>query len=149
MPTPSDAARIWPRCGASAAIFRGAEVLLVQRSKGAFEGLWSLPGGHIEPGETAQDAALREVREETGVAAQILGLLDVHDVIARSPDGGLVSHYVLAVYWGRWLSGEAKAASDSRDARFFALDDVDQLPLTRGAAALIARAAQLTRSIDR
>ena len=51
----------WPRCGASAAIFRGAEVLLVQRGKGALSGLWSLPGGHIEPGERTQDAALREV----------------------------------------------------------------------------------------
>ena len=39
----------WPRCAASAAIFRGSMVLLVQRGKGALKGLWSLPGGHIEP----------------------------------------------------------------------------------------------------
>ena len=53
-------AAAWPRCAASAAIFRGSTVLLVQRSKGALRGLWSLPGGHIEAGETARAAAVRE-----------------------------------------------------------------------------------------
>src|SRR5215470_13732542 len=61
----------WPRCGASAAVFRGEAVLLIVRAKGALKGLWSLPGGHIEPGETARAAALREVREETAVEADI------------------------------------------------------------------------------
>jgi 8-oxo-dGTP diphosphatase len=54
--------RAWPRCGASAAIFRNDEVLLIERAKGALKGRWSLPGGHVEPGETAKAAALREVR---------------------------------------------------------------------------------------
>ena len=56
----------WPRSGTSAAVFRGDEVLLIERAKGALKGQWSLPGGHIEAGETARAAARREVREETG-----------------------------------------------------------------------------------
>ena len=54
---------VFPRGAASAAIFRGDDVLLIQRGKGALKGCWSLPGGHIEPGEPARDAALREVRK--------------------------------------------------------------------------------------
>ena len=115
----------------------------MQRSKGAFTGLWSLPGGHIEPGERARDAALREVREETLVDAEILGLIDVHDVMARKPDGSVASHYLLAVYHGRWLSGEPAAASDSRASQFYSLDQLDGLPMTDGARAFIQRAIEL------
>ena len=68
-PAPGGEPSTWPRCAASAAVLRGREVLLVERAKGALAGYWSLPGGHIEPGETARSAALREVREETGVEA--------------------------------------------------------------------------------
>lgn len=134
---------VWPRCGASAAILRGDEVLLMQRAKGAFTGLWSLPGGHIEPGEKARDAALREVREETLVDAEILGLIDVHDIVARTPDGGVALHYLLAVYHGRWLAGEPAAASDSRASRFFPLKEIGALPMTDGAEAFVRRAIAL------
>ena len=143
--TPTAPTNLWPRCGASAAILRGCEILLMQRSKGAFTGLWSLPGGHIEPGETARDAALREVREETLVDAEILGLIDVHDIILRNPDGGLASHYLLAVFHGRWLSGEPEAASDSLASRFYRLDELVNLPMTDGAREFIRQAVALQR----
>ncbi|MBO0742112.1 MAG: NUDIX domain-containing protein, partial [Hyphomicrobiaceae bacterium] len=99
----------WPRCGASAAVFRGEAILLIVRAKGALKGLWSLPGGHIEPGETARAAARREVLEETGVEADIDALVDVHDVILRASDGALSAHYLIAVFCGRWRSGEPNA----------------------------------------
>ena len=140
--TPSSP-QIWPRCAASAVILHGTDVLLMQRSKGAFIGLWSLPGGHIETGETARDAALREVREETLVDAEILGLIDVHDVVARATDGHVLSHYLLAVFHGRWLAGEPAAASDSRASRFFPLHVIDTLPMTEGAQTFIRRAIAL------
>jgi 8-oxo-dGTP diphosphatase len=130
----------WPRCGASAAIFRGEAVLLIVRAKGALQGLWSLPGGHIEPGETARAAALREVREETGVEADIDALVDVHDVILRAPDGKLNAHYLIAVFRGRWRRGEPRADSDASLARFVPIGEVEELPLTDGAAPLILRA---------
>ena len=56
----------WPRAAASGVVFRDApglvrEVLLIERGKGAMRGVWSLPGGHVEPGETVRDAARREI----------------------------------------------------------------------------------------
>lgn len=133
----------WPRAAASMAVFRDGHVLLVERGKGPRRGIWSLPGGHIEPGETAREAALRELAEETGVSADLHGLVDVHDVIYRDDGGSLTVHYVLTVYWGRWREGEPRAGSDSADARFVPLAEIGRYPLTPGAAALIRRAADL------
>src|SRR5262249_37661524 len=108
----------WPRACASAAVFRAGTVLLVERGKGPKQGLWSLPGGHIEPGESAAAAAVREVAEETGVTVRILGLADVNDVIVHDAAGTLTAHYVISVFYGAWAAGEPAAASDSRSARF-------------------------------
>jgi 8-oxo-dGTP diphosphatase len=133
----------WPRPAASAAIFRDGLVLLVERGKGALPGTWSLPGGHIEPGERAKDAALREVGEETGIEAEILGLTDVHDVLIKSGEGQLTAHYVLSVYFGRWISGEPVAGSDVVTAQFVRLDDLEGYRLTPGARPIIVRAWEL------
>lgn len=136
----------WPRCGASAVIFRRRQVLLVERATGPLRGLWSLPGGHIEAGELACAAALREVREETGVTADIAGLLDVHEVIRRGASGRLLAHYLLVVWYGRWVAGEPAAAGDAAAARFVALDAIDGLPMTEGAPGLVRRAWKLVEA---
>lgn len=135
----------WPRPAASAAIFRGEMVLIVERGKGAVRGTWSLPGGHIEPGETARAAALREIEEETGLAATLSGLVDVHDAIMRNADGVLTAHYVLTVYWGHCEDGMPIAATDVRDARFVPLSEVDNFRMTPGAQRFIRRAYELNR----
>lgn len=133
----------FPRCAASAAIFRGRDVLLIQRGKGALKGYWSLPGGHIEPGEAARDAALREVREETGVEAEISTFVDLHEVILKDAAGALQAHYVIAVHAGLWRGGTPVAGDDAADARFFAPEDLADLQLTSGALRLITRARAL------
>src|SRR5262245_8502403 len=141
---------IWPRAAASAAIFRGVEVLLIERGKeGPFRGLWSLPGGRIEPGEPARAAALREIREEAGVIAELAGVRDVHDVIRRDPAGRLASHYLLAVFYGRWVSGEPIAGDDASAARFVPLDAVHELRMTDGSASFVHRAAALLQPTTR
>ncbi len=91
---------------------RGDDVLLIKRGKPPLAGAWSLPGGHIEYGERARDAALRELREETGTEAEIVGLIDV-------VDGLFDRHYVLIDYAARWLSGAPRAGDDAAEARFF------------------------------
>ncbi|MBU1541019.1 MAG: NUDIX hydrolase [Alphaproteobacteria bacterium] len=102
---------------------RGDEVLLIRRGTPPRQGEWSLPGGRIEPGERAMDAALREVREETGIEAEITGLIDVVDGLF--PEAG--RHYVLIDYAARWLTGEPVAGDDAVEARFAPLDEVDAL----------------------
>jgi len=141
----------WPRLGASAAIFRDDRVLVGERGKGALAGMWSLPGGHVEPGETVAEAARREVEEETGIRARILGLVDLHEVIRRrsSPAGEQVSwHYAIAVHYGVWIEGDPVAASDCRAARFVTLDELEGLRMTEGAVGLIRRSALLVASTN-
>ena len=133
----------WPKAAASIAVLRGDTVLLVERSKPPRAGLWSLPGGHIEPGESAAAAAQRELAEETGVTAELVGLVDILDIITHDEHGTLTAHYLLAVFCGRWLSGEPVPASDSRAARFVALDGLGSYRLTPGAEAMIKRAEAL------
>ncbi|MEO8651533.1 MAG: NUDIX hydrolase [Hyphomicrobiaceae bacterium] len=135
----------WPRPAASAAIFRGDTVLIVERGKGALPGTWSLPGGHIEPGETALDAAAREVGEETGLSVILEGLVDVHDAIFLDADGTLRAHYVLAVFRGHSADGEPVAATDVHDARFVPISDIDGFRMTPGAQEIIRRAYAQSR----
>jgi ADP-ribose pyrophosphatase YjhB (NUDIX family) len=133
----------WPRPAASAIIFRGDTVLIVERGKGALPGTWSLPGGHIEPGEKARDAAAREVSEETGLTVALEGLVDVHDAIFRDGEGMLRAHYVLAVFWGRCDEGTPVAATDVRDARFVPVSEVEGYRMTPGGQSFIRRAYEL------
>jgi 8-oxo-dGTP diphosphatase len=134
----------WPRPAASTAVFRDGHVLLVQRGAAtAMGGYWSLPGGHIEPGERAMDAARREVLEETGVTADIVALVGVHDALVTNRDGALTAHYVIAVHVARYRTGEPVAASDVAAARFVALDALSDYRLTEGAHDLIRRAAAM------
>jgi 8-oxo-dGTP diphosphatase len=102
---------------------RGDEVLLIRRGTPPRQGEWSLPGGRIEPGERVVDAALRELREETGVEARITGLVDVVDGLF--PEAG--RHYVLIDYAAEWVSGEPVAGDDALEARFVALEQVGTL----------------------
>lgn len=102
---------------------RGDEVLLIRRGTPPRQGEWSLPGGRIEPGERAVDAALRELREETGVEARITGLVDVVDGLF--PEAG--RHYVLIDYAAEWVSGEPVAGDDALEARFVALAQIGTL----------------------
>jgi len=128
---PAHAARQhWPKVAASAAIFREGKVLIGLRGKDPRRQVWSLPGGHIEPGETASDAALRELREETSIEAELHGLIDINDVIIRASDGTLKAHYVLTIFFGTWISGEPIAGDDCLAARFVSPDDIGDFETT-------------------
>ena len=97
---------------------RGDEVLLIRRGTPPRLGEWSLPGGRIQPGERAADAALRELREETGIEARLTRLIDVVDGVF--PEAGL--HYVLIDYAADWLAGEPVAGDDADEAAFMAVE---------------------------
>ncbi len=108
-----------PAPAAGVVCLRAGEVLLVRRGTAPRLGEWSLPGGRVEYGETVANAALRELREETGVEAEIIDLLAVIDGLF--PEIG--RHYVLIDYLARWLSGEPRGGDDAADARFFPIEE--------------------------
>jgi 8-oxo-dGTP diphosphatase len=96
---------------------RGDDVLLIKRGREPLKGKWSIPGGKIDFGETVRDAALRELKEETGVEARIIRLIDVVDSII---DG---HHFVLIDFEAEWMSGEPVADDDAAAAEFVPVEE--------------------------
>lgn len=130
----------YPRAGASIVVFRGNGVLLVQRGKRPYEGFWSLPGGEIQWGETAANAARRELQEETGLLATTLTLGDVADGILKDDDGVVIAHYTIVVFAARDVAGEPNAASDAARAAYFGPEERQRLQRTPGLEAAIENA---------
>lgn len=101
------------------------DVLLIRRGTPPRVGEWSIPGGRLEWGETTKDAALRELKEETNVDAQLVGLIDVVDGIFTSRSNGNVTrHYVLIDYVARYVSGIPTAGDDAAEAKFVTASDL-------------------------
>jgi ADP-ribose pyrophosphatase YjhB (NUDIX family) len=128
-----------PRLGVSACVWRDGRVLVAQRAKPPFEGVWSLPGGHVEWGEALRDAARRELKEETGVEAELTTLLDVADVIYRN-GADVTAHYAIVCFGGRWLSGEALAGDDALAVSWAMPEELSAMPMTAGTLDIILAA---------
>ncbi|MGZ3215133.1 NUDIX hydrolase [Paracoccus sp. T5] len=130
-------------CAVLAVVIRDRQVLLVQRANPPDARLWGFPGGKLEAGETLLDGALRELQEETGVAAVAQRVLTAVDVHERSGDGRLLRHFVLVAVLCRWQGGEPQAADDALDACWIALQDLDRMgTLSRDVARIARLAAQ-------
>jgi 8-oxo-dGTP diphosphatase len=125
------------------------EVLLIRRSNPPRQNEWSLPGGKVDVGEALRAAVLREVREETGLDIEIVALIDVAELVPGSDAGAEAKHYVLVDFSARVLKGEAVAASDAAEARWFSLTEIEALPLWSETRRIIALSAtmQSLRSI--
>lgn len=141
----SRGADVPPRLAVSACVFDRDRLLLIKRAKPPFAGAWSLPGGSIEPGETAEAAILREIAEETGLQIVVLGIAGVNDVIVRDAAGALTHHYMITVFSAvPSVPGTAPAAaSDAAEAAYFSLKAPEVVSLGRRLAAIIARASPL------
>ena len=127
-----------PLPGVLALVVRDGRVLMVQRAREPDRGKWGFPGGLIELGETVAAAALRELREETGLSAEAGGIIDVFDVITPDEDGRVRYHFVLNVVVCHWLAGEAVAADDAEAVGWYSLADIDDpaLPCSRNVGRL-------------
>lgn len=135
-----------PVAGAGIVVFRGDEVLVIQRGKPPYKGEWSIPGGKIEYGETAAEAALRELAEETGVIARIVGLIDVVDSIGGREAGRPGDwHYLLVDYAAVWISGEPVADDDVDDAVFLPFDEAVARTSWDKTRDVIGRAREIVR----
>lgn len=104
-------------------------VLLVQRGKAPRKGFWGFPGGHVELGETAAEAAVRELREETGITAQALEHLQNIDVFQRDSAGQISGQYLLVATLCGNPVGTASAADDAADVAWVAVQELEQAGL--------------------
>jgi ADP-ribose pyrophosphatase YjhB (NUDIX family) len=132
-----------PRLAVSACVWRGDRFLLVERAKDPNRGLWSLPGGSVDFGETLADAAARELREETAMEADLRHLVDVVEAIRHDDMGRPSRHYVIVVFGGPWRAGEPVAGDDAGDAEWLTVDELRGRPVTSGLVAVLEKAARL------
>ncbi|WP_026925982.1 NUDIX hydrolase [Granulicoccus phenolivorans] len=110
-------------------------VLLVRRGREPGKGLWSVPGGKAEPGETAAEAAGRETLEETGLRVRVGAQLWVVEI--PTGDGGV---YEVHDFAAEVLGGDLRAGDDADDARWVTPEELETLPLTDGLAGYLRRA---------
>lgn len=113
-----------PIVGIGLVVLKCDHVLLVRRGKPPNVGSWTLPGGAQEVGETVEEAARRELLEETGVGVGPLHFAAHVDNIRRDPTGRVQFHYTILDFAARWQSGEPVAGSDVTEALWVAPDDV-------------------------
>ena len=138
----SDDRRYPPRpiLAASLAVFRDGKVLIASRTAPPAQALFSLPGGVVEIGETLQEAALREVMEEVGVAAEIVGFVDHAEVIQRDSDGRIKRHFVITCFAGRWISGEGHTSAEAGAVLWVDPDAMGSIPTTKGLPTTLRKA---------
>jgi 8-oxo-dGTP diphosphatase len=134
----------FPVVAASVACFRDGRLLLVQRA--APPQLWTLPGGRIELGEPAADAARRELREETGVEAEIAGFAGYREIILRNGGGAPSQHYVILAFAARWRAGEAKPSPELAAVEWIRPTALRGFETTEGLADIVATAERLAHS---
>jgi 8-oxo-dGTP diphosphatase len=129
-----------PQLAVSAAIFRDDKILLVRRARAPANGLYSLPGGRVEFGETLHAALHREIDEETALEIEIIGLAGWREVLPATAGGG---HYLIMSFAARWRSGEVVLNEELDDFRWLKPDGPGDLKLTYGLAAVIQSAVGL------
>ena len=127
-----------PRPAVAAVVFHAGRVLLVRRARPPRQGLWALPGGSVHLGETLQQAAEREVAEETGVAIHAGAPVNVFDVIV--PDGGgFRFHYVVIDVVAEYVSGQPRGNHEVHEAGWFSLEALDAMEMDADTETLIRR----------
>jgi ADP-ribose pyrophosphatase YjhB (NUDIX family) len=132
-----------PQLAVSAAIFRDDRILLVRRARSPAKGVYSLPGGRVEFGESLHAALDREVDEETALRIEIVGLAGWREVLPGAGGGG---HYLIMSFAARWTAGEPRLNDELDDFKWLAADALGDLKVTDGLREVIATAGRLIRA---
>ena len=135
-----------PYVGVGVVVFRAEEVLLVQRGKKPRLHSWSIPGGAQELGETIEDAAHREILEETGLEIEILGLVEVVNSINRDKEKRVQFHYTLIDFFAEWKRGNLMPGDDAADARWVPMKEIEDYKLRPLTHEVILAADKLRKS---
>jgi 8-oxo-dGTP diphosphatase len=128
-----------PVVGVGAVVVRGGKALVIKRAHEPRQGEWSLPGGLLELGESLQDAARREIKEETGLDIEVGPVIETFDRVHRDDDGRIRYHFVIVdfVCWSN--AGEAVPGSDADGVAWVTADDIDDYKVNAHAKAVILR----------
>ena len=131
-----------PYLAVSAAIIRDGKVLVVRRARKPALGIYTLPGGVVEAGETLTRSLTREVREETALAIEPVALAGHREVIVKDADGRIERHFVILCFASRWVSGEPVLNEELDDARWIDPAELANLRTTEGIAEIVATAVE-------
>ena len=140
-----DTSRVYPTrpyLAVSAAIFRGGRVLIVRRARPPARGIYTLPGGGVELGETLEEAVIREVREETALEIAPVALAGYRQAIARDAKGGIERHFVILPFAARFISGEITLNEELAEAHWLLPAELTRLTTTEGLAQIVSAAAE-------
>jgi len=120
-----------PQPAVGVIVFRDDKVLLVKRADPPGQGLWAIPGGRVNLGETLKETAKREVREETGIIISPKEPIYTFEVIERDDEGGIRFHYVIIDLLAEYLSGVPNPGTDAIEARWISSGELKELPVTK------------------
>ena len=133
-----------PILAVSAAIIRDGRILIVRRARPPAHGLFTLPGGGVEVGETLHEAVIREVREETALTVEPLALAGYREAIAQDSDGRIERHFVILPFAARWIAGDVVLLDEElAEARWLLPDELAGLTTTDGLAEIVRAAFTL------
>jgi len=119
-----------PKVAVGAVVFKDERVLLVRRGQPPSKNLWAIPGGSVEIGETLQEAAQREILEETGIKIQAGEPVFTFDVIERDGTGKIRFHYVIVDLAADYVTGDTQAGDDAAEARWVTAQEIDELKVS-------------------
>lgn len=142
-PAPVPDARAYPDrpfLAVSAAIIRDGRVLVTQRARGPALGVWTMPGGVVEAGETLAEALIREIKEETALTIEPVALAGHREVVVRDSKGRASRHFVILCFASRWIAGEPQLNEELSDSRWLKLEELSSLKTTEGLAEIVAAA---------
>jgi 8-oxo-dGTP diphosphatase len=132
-----------PYLAVSAAIFRDGRVLIVRRARPPAQGLYTLPGGGVELGETLVEAVIREVAEETGLTIEPVALAGYREAIVRDAALRIERHFVILPFAARWVAGTVALNEELAEARWLAPVELAGLKTTEGLAEIVAAAERI------